>query len=273
VVRQEPDEYLGRTFRRQTADLLAYQENDVAVGVHTVGGCTMQCLYCTYPEISGNRLKVRDPDKVIVEIENLVRQGISEIFFSDSMFNIDPGHAQQICERMVARDLPVTWHSFFNPRADLFTSELLDTMVRSGLATVQLGIDSGSDRILKTLQKGFSARDISRATRICRERGVPVSYSVLFGAPGETRQTVRQTFDLIDDLEPDYVDVELGVRIYKPTPLARLAEREGLVEPEDSLCAPTFYPFSEQELVKELTNQRDNCHLCYIEQPVYRQGT
>ncbi len=273
ILREEPKEYLDRSFRRRFADLRAYQANDVAVGVHTVGGCTMQCLYCTYPEISGHRIKKRDPEKVIDEVENLVDQGIQEVFFSDSMFNIDRHHAQRICERLAARDLPVSWHSFFNPRADLFTAELLDVMLRSGLTTVQLGIDSGSDSILETLNKGFGSDDIAQATRLCQDRGVPTSFSVLFGAPGETPETIAQTFALIDELAPDYVDVELGVRIYKPTPLARLAEREGVVDPEDPLCAPTYYPFDEQDLVQQLTDRRDNCHLCYTEQPVYRQGS
>jgi radical SAM superfamily enzyme YgiQ (UPF0313 family) len=231
----------------------------------------MNCIYCTYPKISGNKLRLREADKVVEEVANLTERGVDEIFFSDSLFNMVPDHARTICEGMIEQQLPVSWHSFFNPKARYFTEELLDAMVESGVAAVQLGVDSGSDTILDTYQKGFDTQDIARATRMCQARGIPVSYSVLFGAPGESKETIDETFALIDELEPDYVDIELGVRIYKPTQIARLAEEQGIVARSDSLCEPTFYPFSDKDYVREQSARRPNCHICYTEQPVHAQ--
>ena len=271
VFRFDSDAYLDVTFKRNTLPLKKYYRQGAAIGVNTKSGCLLRCIYCTYPKVSGYKLYLRDPRKVIAEIENLSKQGITRIFFTDSVFNIPPKHAKEICEQIIRKHLHFRWYAFLKPSRKYFTEDLLRIMIKSGLVAAQLGIDSGSERILKVYKKNFTVNDIEHATKLCKKLGLKVGYSVLFGAPGETKHTIDETFSLIDRLKPDYVDIETSIRIYKPTGIARIAERKGIIKKSDDLIRPIFYPFKLRRYVTNEAKKRTICHLCFTNKPVYKQ--
>ena len=125
--------------------------------------------------------------------------GTSTRCFSSTTFSTWPhDHALGICEEIVARRLRVGWTCFATPVG--MTPDLARAMKRAGCRGVEFGADAASPSILRALGKPFPQEDLRAAARACREADLPAAYYLIFGGPGETAETVAETFALIDEL-------------------------------------------------------------------------
>jgi hypothetical protein len=106
---------------------------------------------------------------------------------------------------------------------------------------VDFGTDAGSARLLESLGKGFTVDDVRRASDACRAAGMDVCHSLVFGGPGESDETIRETVDLMDTLAPRAVLAMVGLRIYPGTRLERIARADGSIDGDGSLLDPRFY--------------------------------
>jgi radical SAM superfamily enzyme YgiQ (UPF0313 family) len=220
--------------------------------IQTKRGCPFSCIYCTYPLLEGVCMRLRPVDEILAEIRTLVDQfGVSYLYFVDDIFNFPTDFASQLCRAMAAEKLPVNWSAFINP--DFITPRLLNEMIAAGCDAVEFGSDSGSPTMLKNLCKSFSAADLRSASQLCKENGVDFAHYILFGGPGETRETILETFELMDEIEPTAVIAMTGIRIYPQTALQDLAIRDGIISASDSLLEPVFYISPEvREIFSEL---------------------
>jgi radical SAM superfamily enzyme YgiQ (UPF0313 family) len=119
---------------------------------------------------------------------------------------------------------------------------------------VDFGTDSGSGEVLHSLRKGFGVDDVVRASQACRGAGVEFCHSLLFGAPGETPETIKETVELMDGLRPKAVIAMTGIRLYPGAELTSMAREQGRLSAPGSLLEPQFY-FSGMEpasLVREV---------------------
>jgi radical SAM superfamily enzyme YgiQ (UPF0313 family) len=114
-------------------------------------------------------------------------------------------------------------------------------MAKAGCQGLELGIDTGSTKMLKAYGKGFEKEDIARAARYCQEADLPFAVYLLLGGPGEDEATLQESFALMDSLSPTAVIVMLGIRIYPHTGLQEIAVQEGLIAQADDLLEPGFY--------------------------------
>ena len=208
--------------------------------LQTKRGCPFGCVYCTYPLLEGQLMRLRPVDEIIAEIKGLVADhGVSYLYFVDDIFNYPAEFAAQLCQAMIAEKIALNWSAFVNP--DFITPQLLELMGRAGCDGVEFGTDSGSPVMLKNLRKSFDVEQVRSASRICREAGLDFAHYLLFGGPGETEATVRESFRLMDELAPTAVIAMNGIRIYPGTALQRTALEQGLITPETDLLQPTFY--------------------------------
>jgi radical SAM superfamily enzyme YgiQ (UPF0313 family) len=228
---------------RPARDLLdnhAYLSLGGMANLQTKRGCPFRCSYCTYPAIDGPALRLRPAGEVAEELAGMQRGlGLDEVFIVDDIFTWPAEHAMAICEAILARGLRVRWTCFGTPAG--MTRELASAMRRAGCRGVEFGVDSGSAAVLRALDKPFPAEEIRAAADACRAAELPAAYYLVFGSPGETPETVRETFRVFEEVRPQAVLAFLGVRIYPQTPLHRMALAEGLVAPDDDLLAPRFY--------------------------------
>ena len=98
-----------------------------------------------------------------------------------------------------------------------------------------------------------------------KEREIRTSWFIGLGAPGESKQTIDETFALIDKARPDEASIITKARIYRHAELSKVAEREDLVFPDDKLLEPVYYPFEDElrDYIWEEANKRENCTVYY----------
>jgi radical SAM superfamily enzyme YgiQ (UPF0313 family) len=189
-------------------------------GFETKRGCSGACIYCADPVAKGNRVRLRPPVAVVDELEQLVGQGIDALHTCDGEFNIPEQHALDICREIVRRGLggKMRWYAYCSPAP--FSRELAGSMRAAGCVGIDFGADHGNREMLKRLGRDFSSIDIRNATRWAKEEGMAVMLDLLFGSPGETKEGIEQTVELVKQSDPDRAGVSLGVRVYPGTGLA-----------------------------------------------------
>lgn len=234
-----PVEEIGVPDRR-LFDVARYQREGGMANVQTKRGCPFACIYCTYPLLEGHNVRLRPIGEIIAEIRFLQDHcGVSYIYFVDDIFNYPADFASALCRSMKAEGFSINWSAFINPA--FISPLLLDEMLAAGCDAVEYGTESGSPLMLRNLGKAFSVEDVRSASLLCRGRGVDFAHYILFGGPGETRETVLESFRLMDELEPTAVIAMTGIRIYPGTPLHRTALDEGVVNADTNLLEPVFY--------------------------------
>jgi radical SAM superfamily enzyme YgiQ (UPF0313 family) len=225
---------------RTLFDVASYHREGGMANVQTKRGCPFGCIYCTYPLLEGRGMRLRPVAEIISEIRNLVDNfGVSYLYFVDDIFNYPPDFAEKLCRAMSAEKLPVNWSAFINP--DFISPQLMQAMQEAGCDAVEYGTDSGSAAMLRNLGKSFSVDSIRESSRLCHEFGLDFAHYILFGGPGETRETVLESFSLMDEVAPTAVIAMTGIRIYPGTAIEQRALRDGIIRAGDSLLEPVFY--------------------------------
>jgi radical SAM superfamily enzyme YgiQ (UPF0313 family) len=224
-------------------DLKRYESHGATIPIQTKRGCVYKCVYCTYQNVEGWGYRLRDPERVADEIEELAHKAQVRSFdFVDSTFNSPPGHAIEVCESILHRGLRVHLDTTnFTPAAA--SDELLRTMRRAGFRTLGISAESASDSVLQKLQKGFTSAKVRDVAERVEKAGIRTLWIFLVGGPGETPQTLEETLRFAEWrlLRGDAVYMTIGLRIYPGTTLHRIALSEGVVEPGATLLDPTFY--------------------------------
>ena len=204
--------------------LLPYRLYSSPLQIQTKRGCALTCSYCTYNRLEGSTYRLRDPEAVAEEVEQGVRAtGIRDVEIVDSTFNLPLDHAKAVLRALAARNLGIRVSAMgMNPK--YVDAELVDLMRRSGFVEACLGIEAGCDPMLRSLGKNFTVDDIRQARQTLRGAGIPVMWFLLIGAPGETRETIAETFRTVDRVAGafDLVNIGIGIRVYKGAPIADL---------------------------------------------------
>ncbi|MEW6606399.1 MAG: radical SAM protein [bacterium] len=235
--------------------------NRARESIQTKRGCSLSCIYCTYPNIEGCKIRLRSPRKVVDEMELISKEyGIEDIEIVDSIFNIPVEHSKEICEEIIRRNIKIKWISCLNP--GFVDEELLSLMKKAGCIRVEFGSDSASPKILKNLLKKFDQDAIIWASNLCKEIGLPYSHYIMIGGPGENFHTVEETLITMERIDPTDILVTPGIRIYPRTQLAEMSRREGYIKEHEDLLAPHYY-FSKDidEKIIGLFEQYSKSHL------------
>ena len=215
---------------RSWVDNRRYFREGGQAGIETKRGCPGHCVYCADPVAKGKRTRIRPPQAVVDELASLLGQGIDHFHTCDSEFNLPPWHAVAVCQEIIRRGLGdrLRWYAYCSPAP--FSPELATLMRRAGCVGINFGVDHGDDGMLKRLRRAFTADDILRAVRWCKEAGIVVMLDLLLGSPGETGESIVRTVDLMRQSEPHRVGVAVGVRVYPGTELAHLVTQDDLSE-------------------------------------------
>ena len=215
------------------------KDQPIWLPIQTRRGCPLNCSYCSTPTIEGRIIRKRRIDTIIDALKAYSSAGFDHYFFVDNTFNVPSGYAKALCEKISASGLKIKWRGIFHPwKTD---EALIAKMAASGCSEISLGFESGSDVILRKMNKKFDVKDVKRVSEMLKSYGIGVMGFLLLGSPGETRQTVLESFEFVDSLKLNAVKVTVGVRIYPYTALADHAKQAGMIATDDNLLSPKFY--------------------------------
>jgi radical SAM superfamily enzyme YgiQ (UPF0313 family) len=216
-----------------------YLRSSSMLSIQTQRGCPLACCYCTYPLIEGRAPRRRDPDVVAEELAAIERQGAKYVFITDSVFNTTAEHAAAVCEAILRRGVKLKWCCFLRP-TDL-GPELINLMARAGLSHIEFGTDSLCDSVLKEYGKSFTVAEVLAINERIHDAKIHQAHFIICGGPGETRETLRTTFENSRRLRGAVVFGLPGMRIYPGTALEARARREGVIDEHTDLLQPAYY--------------------------------
>jgi radical SAM superfamily enzyme YgiQ (UPF0313 family) len=210
-----------------------------AFTLETSRGCPYNCYYC-HNSIYKKPFRSLSPDKVLRIIDTLkVDYKIDGVIFQEDNFFANLKRAQEIVQGLY--HIPnVGWKT--NSRINYFynlvdNEQFMDNLLTSRCKVIQFGIESGSPKILKMINKGIKVDKVIWLNKKLSTYHISIRYNFIVGFPGETMDDIQETFKLIEKLQADNPNVEPPfLNIYNPYPgtvLYSQALKFGFIEPKN----------------------------------------
>ncbi len=188
--------------------------------------CPFQCTFCHHAGMG--KYKTHDINMVVSRIERYIKEyGISNVSIYDELFSADKRRLRYFCEILLEKKLNIRW--FCQLRVDQLDQESLFLMKRAGCNFISLGFESGSDTILRSMQKKIKVIDIANAVKMLRKAKIGFQANFLFGDPAETNETLQESLRFQQENELYFVDWS-AVIPYAGTQIFDYAWRKGLIK-------------------------------------------
>jgi len=178
--------------------------NEIDFHMLTSRGCPFRCNFCSISAAYKGHYRVHSVSRVIEEmmiIQSFKSQG--RIMFHDDFFAVDTDRTRELCKGIIKKKIILKWTARF--RVDRVDSATLRLMKESGCEAIFFGIETGSPKILEAMNKQFSFEDVKRAFALTKESGIKTICNIMLGYPGEDKDTLRETRDLLSIIKPDKV--------------------------------------------------------------------
>jgi anaerobic magnesium-protoporphyrin IX monomethyl ester cyclase len=186
-------------------------------------GCPFTCTFCSQWKFWRD-YRVRDPKKVVDEIERLVRDhDVGFFILADEEPTINRKKFVAFCEELIARNLPVLWG--INTRVtDILRDEALLPMYRrAGLIHVSLGTEAAAQLKLDRFNKETTIAQNKKAIELLRRNGIVAEAQFIVGLENETVETLEETYRMARDWNPDMANWAM----YTPWPFSDLFQELG----------------------------------------------
>jgi radical SAM superfamily enzyme YgiQ (UPF0313 family) len=160
------------------------------------------------------------------------KHGLRNFTMWSDTFNQNKKFVMDVCGEIKKRDLhkKIRWMS--NSRVDQMDAEVLKEMRSANCIGVSYGVESGVEEILKNMKKGATAEQARVAVRLTKEAGIEVLTHIIFGLPGETMETIKETIKYVKELDPDYAQFYCAIPFPK-TELEEMGKKNGWITTED----------------------------------------
>jgi putative variant cofactor biosynthesis B12-binding/radical SAM domain protein 1 len=232
--------------QRSYADMSAYPSLVTTIGLESKRGCAFDCIYCNYPLLSGKKIRLRKPEAVVDEIEEMVSaHGINTFIFVDPVFNVPLDHASEICREIIKRNLKVKWGGYMDMR--YAPEDFLFLARDAGCTDFIFSPDGMSNNALESLHKGITEDEIKKIYRLFktseRLKDAFVIFDLLLNAPGENLRGLLKTLWFYvwancslrgrGRVTVNWIRIEPGTQIHK------LSLANGQLSPDVSLLPET----------------------------------
>lgn len=166
-------------------------------------GCPYNCTFCASKALWGTSFRMRSPKNVIAEIKEIVATGITEFYFEDDLFTLKQKWVTKFCQMLIQKQINISWKAL--SRADTIDLKTLKLMKATGCHTIQFGVESGSDKILKSISKKVDKNTIRLAFKLAKQAGLNTHAFFMFGHEHDTEITINETLDFANELNSDFI--------------------------------------------------------------------
>ena len=181
----------------------------------TSRGCPYRCAFCDRPNL-GKKFRAHSARYVVDEMEACIDLGIHEFLIYDDTFTIHKQRVVEICDEILKRKLDISWD--IRARIDTVSEEMLRKLKNAGCERIHYGVEAGTEKILKILNKGITLEQVWQVFRMTKKVGISTLGYFMIGAPMETREDILQTIAFARKLPADFVHIT----ILTPFPATRI---------------------------------------------------
>jgi len=204
----------------------------------TSQGCRFRCSFCADPAVYRRAWSGLAPERVVDELRYLHRRyGFVDVGFQDETFFTSPQRIAEIAGRILASGLRFTWYATLRADQGRRMDDALFALCRaSGLRSVVLGLESGSEETLRAIRKDISLDDVWDTANKLRQNGIGAAIGVIVGFPGEPEESVLASLDAARRLRELSPDFRISVFYYQPYPGNEIADRlarDGHAQPRE----------------------------------------
>ncbi|MCB9758306.1 MAG: radical SAM protein [Alphaproteobacteria bacterium] len=192
----------------------------------TTRGCPWHCGYCS--QVYSEKLRFRSPELVVDEMEFLQKTyGVKEIVMFDETFTIGKKRMRRFSEEVQRRGLNVKFN--IRARVDTVDRETLTLLKQAGLRSIHMGVEAGTDRVLKIMNKQITREQTRRAFRIAREVGIETRGYFMIGYYDATPEDIEETIHFASSIGLDWASFSVATAL-PGTDLYTIAQERGYVE-------------------------------------------
>ena len=204
----------------------------------SIRGCPYRCNYCASPfHWKRDKTQYRSPESVIEEMSLLKTNYWSRykeydysasanigkksslkiidntiVYFVDDVFTIKKNRVKKILKMMIDQNLGMNWKC--EARTDHLDEEICDLMAQAGCVRVKLGFESGSDKVLRDIQKDETKMQMKRGAKMLKDAGVPFTAYFMAGFPTETDDDLKETIKFAKEIDADYYSLSVLAPYY-----------------------------------------------------------
>jgi len=233
-------------------DISEYPHNSACYSIEGSRGCPYSCIFCDH-SVSGNSYRTKSPKFIAEELSLIKRLGFNRAFFVDDEFALVKAHTIRLCCIIIKKNLQMEWDAI-GVRLDHIDKETLSLMKKAGCRQIGVGIESGSERVLRIINKQESIKQIIAGVNAIRQSGIRTTGYFMIGFPGESKDDIKRTINFACSLRLTYAETSFFMPLPN-TPAFALCSKKGRVlaqnfEDFESMHKITFIPqgLSEREL-------------------------
>ena len=198
-------------------------------------GCPYNCHFCASKEIWSRTVRFRSVENVVNEIKGIRALGIKRLHFDDDTFGVNKKYIKALCKKIESEIPDIKWSCEI--RADLIDDEIVLAMKKAGCETIQIGFESGNDKLLSLMGKDLTVNKILTACKIIKKQKVELQTFFLVGYPYETEDTLKDTVKMMKKSKSDKILYSVFTP-YPHTALYSFCESKGLIKENFD---PTLY--------------------------------
>jgi radical SAM superfamily enzyme YgiQ (UPF0313 family) len=197
--------------------------------ISAMRGCPARCIYCNVPRMSGRSVRFRSPARVVEEMlfcQNTF--GTEFYYFIDDTFTTDRNWVLNFCDAVLKASFRKKVSYVCLTRPDCIDREILINMKKSGLARIELGIESGSEKSLRFLGKGIEKEQILEAFKLAKDLSISTMGFLMLNIPVEGKDQLKETESVLKKADPDFIQISF-LTPYPGTPYYKYCMKKDII--------------------------------------------
>lgn len=180
-------------------------------------GCPYSCTFCCTSNFWRRMYRLKSPERIVADITYFNKKfGINSFWFSHDAFTTNKKLVTDVCDHILKTDLKITWKC--TSRIDCLSNDLILKMKQAGLTNIELGIESGSLRLQKLINKNLDLTKAKTMIDFLLKNDIQVGLFFMYGFPEETEEDLNETLELAFSLLDSGVNhVSMSFCRFNPT--------------------------------------------------------
>lgn len=195
IIYNEPTELLKNL---DELPMVEFDEEAIpqSISIETGRGCPFNCTFCCTKTFWRKRVRVKSTDRIIDEIKYYMdKYNIRKFDFVHDLFTASRSNISEFCSKMIDLEIDIEWTC--SARADTLDEEIISLMSRSGCKKILLGIETGSQRMQKVINKHLKMSQVKDTIRILNKYGIEMQANFIYGFPTEEEEDLLETLNLV----------------------------------------------------------------------------